>query len=126
MGSEATIRYLKARLVVMEEELSEAGAVAREREERLTELEQRNKELEEDKVCMHADTHARAPGLDVLCAWVCACTRRASLRNAPRARDWSADLHATVAMSAHNSRLSLPISRSLCRPNQPRTRTRSR
>lgn len=49
MGSEATIRYLKARLVVMEEELSEAGAVAREREERLTELEQRNKELEEDK-----------------------------------------------------------------------------
>ena len=89
-------------LVVMEEELSEAGAVAREREERLTELEQRNKELEEDKVCMHADTHARAPGLDVLCAWVCACTRRASLRNAPRARDWSADLHATVAMSAHN------------------------
>ena len=50
MGSEATIRYLKARLAVMEEELSEATTVAREREDRLSELEQRNKELEDEKV----------------------------------------------------------------------------
>ena len=49
MGSEATIRYLKARLVVMEEELAGATAVAREREDKLTELMQRNKELEEEK-----------------------------------------------------------------------------
>lgn len=49
MGSEATIRYLKARLVVMEEELAGANAVSREREDKLTELSQRNKELEEEK-----------------------------------------------------------------------------
>jgi chromosome segregation ATPase len=49
MGSEATIRYLKARLAVMEEELFETTSLAREREEALGELTQRNKELEEDK-----------------------------------------------------------------------------
>lgn len=49
MGSEATIRYLKARLVVMEEELAGATAAAREREDKVADLSQRNKELEEER-----------------------------------------------------------------------------
>jgi len=49
MGSEATIRYLKARLVVMEEELAGAIAAAREKEDKVAELAQRNKELEEER-----------------------------------------------------------------------------
>jgi hypothetical protein len=57
MGSEATIRYLKARLVVMEEELSEAGKASSEREVKLKEIELRNKQLEEDKVRARAHTH---------------------------------------------------------------------
>ena len=58
MGSEATIRYLKARLAVMEEELAEVTAVAREREETIGELQARNKELEDDKAkaAKNADT----------------------------------------------------------------------
>lgn len=60
MGSEATIRYLKARLVVMEEELSEAAKAAGDREVKLKETEQRNKQLEEDKVRAHThkNTHS--------------------------------------------------------------------
>jgi len=49
MGSEATIRYLKARLAVMEEELSEATASASEREQDLEMSKLRIKELEEEK-----------------------------------------------------------------------------
>ncbi|EKX45637.1 hypothetical protein GUITHDRAFT_108514 [Guillardia theta CCMP2712] len=47
MGSEATIRYLKAKLKVMEEEVSEANQCLQEQQDRLTYLEKRNQELEE-------------------------------------------------------------------------------
>ena len=88
MGSEATIRYLKARLVVMEEELSEAGQAASEREIKLKEIELRNKQLEEDKVRARAHTHTHThthipththPHLDkVFCVLVYACAQTAT------------------------------------------------
>jgi len=73
MGSEATIRYLKARLVVMEEELSEAGKASSEREVKLKEIELRNKQLVEDKVRARTHTHTSTPGQRGLCCGVRMC-----------------------------------------------------